>query len=152
KPDTLQAFASFGKFSLAEIRRLLRLTRRWDLTKDTIVFTEGSPGGTCFLIVEGAVDVSINARGQQQLLATLNAGSIFDQMSLIESEPRTATCSVRTDVVLLEFEREPCERLLRSGSATALKLLAILNEGLISALRGADHRLMKLDRENLSVG
>jgi len=152
KPETLQAFDSFRKFSLAEIRRLLRLMRRWNLAKDTYVFTEGSPGGTCFAVVEGSIDVSINARGQQQLLATLNAGSIFGQMSLIESEPRTATCSVRTDAVLLEFEREPCERLLRSGSATALKLLATLNEGLISALRGADHRLMQLDRQNFDVG
>jgi CRP/FNR family transcriptional regulator, cyclic AMP receptor protein len=145
----LLEFDSFRKFSLAEIRHLLPLMRRWDLAKDTIVFTEGSPGGTCFVIVEGAVDVSINARGQQQLLATLNAGGIFGQMSLIEGEPRTATCSVRTNAVLLEFEREPCERLLRSGSATALKLLATLNEGLISALRGADHRLIQLDRQNL---
>ena len=152
KPETLQAFNSFKKFSLAEIRRLLRHMRRWNLEKNTIVLTEGSPGGTCFAVVEGAIDVSINARGQQQLLATLNAGSIFGQMSLIENEPRTATCSVRTDAVLLEFEREPCERLLRSGSATALKLLATLNEGLISALRGADHRLMQLDRQNFVVG
>lgn len=48
KPESLQAFDSFKKFSLAEIRRLLRHMRRWDLAKDTIIFTEGSPGGTCF--------------------------------------------------------------------------------------------------------
>ena len=70
----------------------------------------------------------------------------------IEGEPRTATCSVREDAVLLEFERGPCERLLRSRSATALKLLATLNEGLISALRGADHRLMQLDQQDFVVG
>ena len=49
------------------------------------------------------------------------------------------------DAVLLEIEREPCERLLRSGSATALKFLAALNEGLVSALRGADLQLMQLE-------
>ena len=124
--------------------------RRWDLTKDTVIFTEGSPGGTCFVIVEGAVDVSINAHGQQQLLATLTAGAVFGQMSLIEGVPRSATCSVRADAVLLEIEREPCEELLRSGSAMALKFLATLNEGLISALRGADLRLMQLDRPSHS--
>jgi hypothetical protein len=36
---------------------------------------------------------------------------------------------------------------LRSGSPTALKLLATLNDGLVTALRGADLRLMKLDQE-----
>jgi glycine/D-amino acid oxidase-like deaminating enzyme len=146
RAESLLAFDAFKKFSLQELRHVLRLTRRWDLPENTIIFTEGSPGGTCFVVVDGAVDVSINARGQQQLLATLNPGSIFGQMSLIDNEPRSATCSVRANATLLEIEREPCERLLRSGSATALKFLATLNEGLVLALRGADLRLMQLER------
>jgi CRP-like cAMP-binding protein len=150
--ETLSAFESFGKFSRRELRELLRLTRRWDLAKGTVIFTEGSPGGTCFLIVAGAVDVSVNARGQQQLLATLNAGSVFGQMSLIDGVPRSATCSAHTDIVLLEMEREPCEQFLNSGSATALKFLATLNEGLSLALRGADLRLMQLERAELDRG
>jgi glycine/D-amino acid oxidase-like deaminating enzyme/CRP-like cAMP-binding protein len=146
EPETLRAFDAFKKFSPQEIGDLLRLMRRWDLTKDTIIFTEGSPGGTCFIILEGAIDVSINAHGQQQLLTTLDAGAVFGQMSLIEGVPRSATCSVRSDAVLLEIERGPCEELFHSGSTMALKFLATLNEGLISALRGADLRLMQLDR------
>jgi len=149
EPAALAAFDSFRKFSHEELHDLLRCMRRWDMAKDSVIFTEGSPGGTCFVIVEGAVDVSINARDQQQILATLNAGSVFGQMSLIDGVPRSATCSIRTDAVLLEIEREPCEALLRSGSEIALKLLATLNEGLILALRGADLRLMQLERAEL---
>ena len=67
-------------------------------------------------------------------------------IAVIGSEPRAATCTVRSDAVLLELERESCERLLCDGSSVALKLLATLNEGLISALRGADLRLMQLER------
>jgi hypothetical protein len=66
-------------------------------------------------------------------------------MSLIDEVPRSATCSVRTNAVLLEIVRAPCEQLIRSGSTLALKFLATLNEGLISALRGADLRLMQLE-------
>jgi CRP-like cAMP-binding protein len=66
-------------------------------------------------------------------------------MSLIDRVPRSATCSIRTDAVLLEIAREPCEELLSSGSTLALKFLATLNEGLILALRGADLRLMQLE-------
>jgi hypothetical protein len=66
-------------------------------------------------------------------------------MSLIDGVPRSATCSVRTDAVLLEVVRVPCEELLNSGSTLALKFLATLNEGLILALRGADLRLMQLE-------
>ena len=120
--------------------------RRWDLPKNSIVFTEASPGGSCFLILEGSIDVSTGSRGQQQILATLNAGSVFGQMNSINNVPRSATCSVRFKAVLLEIMRGPCEELLRDGSILALKLLATLNEGLILALRGADLRLMQLDK------
>ena len=143
--ESLTAFDAFRKFSQEEIRELLQLMRRWELGKGTIVFSEGSPGGNCFIILRGTVDVSVNTRGQQQLLATLNPGSVFGQMSLIDGVPRSATCSVRTDAVLLEVVRVPCEELLNSGSTLALKFLATLNEGLILALRGADLRLMQLE-------
>lgn len=144
--ESLMKFDSFRKFSPEEMSELLPLTRRWDLPKGTVVFTEGSPGGSCFVILEGAIDVSVNSRGQQQLLATLNDGSVFGQMSLIDGVPRSATCSARTNVVLLEVMREPSEELLRRGSVLALKFLGTLNEGLILALRGADLRLMQLER------
>jgi CRP-like cAMP-binding protein len=142
--ESLAAFDQFGKFSQEEIRQLLRLMRRWDLEKGTTVFTEGSPGDNCFIILEGTVDVSVHTRGHQQLLATLNPGNVFGQMSLIDRVPRSATCSVRTDAMLLEILRDPCEELLNGRSALALKFLATLNEGLILALRGADLRLMQL--------
>jgi hypothetical protein len=48
------------------------------------------------------------------------------------------------DGVILELQRKPCETLLSTGSHTALKFLAALNQDLISALRGADHRLLQL--------
>ena len=95
--------------------------------------------------LQGTIDVSVNNRGQQQLLAILNPGNVFGQMSLIDDVPRSATCSAHTDAVLLEIVRAPCEELIRAGSTLALKFLATLNEGLISALRGVDLRLMQLE-------
>jgi hypothetical protein len=48
------------------------------------------------------------------------------------------------DGVILELERKPCETFLSVGSPTALKILAALNQDLISALRRADQRLLQL--------
>ena len=144
KPDALRNFLRFGVFSDRELRQLLRLMRRWDLPQGTVVVSEGGPGGSCFIIVSGSVDVTVRGRNRQQLLAQLPAGSIFGQVSLISGEPRTATCSMRNDGVILELERKPCETFLSAGSPTALKFLDALNQDLISALRGADQRLLQL--------
>jgi hypothetical protein len=143
-PDALKAFRTWRGFSRAELLELLGLTRRWDVPKGTLVCAEGTPGGSCFAVVSGTVDVSTDVRGHQRRLARLGPGSIFGQVSLIDGEPRSATCAAHSDVVLVELEREACARLLASRSRTALKLLGVLNDGLITALRGADRRLLRL--------
>jgi glycine/D-amino acid oxidase-like deaminating enzyme/CRP-like cAMP-binding protein len=144
----LGSFSAFRKFTDAELRSLLGMMRRWQLGRDSVIFTEGSPGGTCFVILRGEVDVSAISHGRQQLLATMRAGAVFGQVSVIGAAPRSATCSAHTAVVLLEMSRGRCERLLRGGTPLAIKFLATLNEGLISALRDADRRLMQLEGRN----
>jgi CRP-like cAMP-binding protein len=147
EPATLLAFPAFREFTSAEIAELLRSMQRWDLTRGTLLFQEGDEGATCFVVVRGAVDVSVKVRGQPQLLAQLGPGSIFGQASLIDNEPRTVSCSIRRDAVLTEIDGASCERLLNGTSRLALKLLAALNQGLVAALRSADRQLMRLNEE-----
>lgn len=146
-PELLHGFPAFKHFTIAELEILLQSMRRWDLSRGTVVFTEGEMASTCFVLVRGLVDVSVKVRGQPQLLAQLTPGSIFGQASLIDAVSRSESCSVRRDAILAEIDADSCERLLSDRSGIALKLLAALNQGLVSALRSADRRLMRLDGE-----
>jgi glycine/D-amino acid oxidase-like deaminating enzyme len=146
-PDQLRNTQLFASFSSTESKQLLAVMRRWDLSANSIICTEGSPGGTCFVILSGQVDVSIESAGHQQLMATLHEGALFGQVSVIEDAPRMATCTTRTDAVLLEIDRHHCENILRTDSNMAAKFLAVLHDGLIDALHSSDLRLMKLERQ-----
>lgn len=146
-PAEIAAFLPFRSFTTAELGQLVELMRRWDVPRGTVLFHEGSPGGSCFVVLSGIVEVSTRVRGQQQLLAQLPAGSIFGQVSLIDGEARSATCSIAQDAVLAEVGRKQCEQLFATRSETALKFLGALNQGLIEALRGADRQLMRLNLE-----
>ena len=147
-PEALGAFPLFREFTPAELRILLASMRRWQLRKGTLLFAEGSPGDSCFVVLSGIVDVSLAVNDRHQLVARLGAGNVFGQVSLIVSEPRSATCTIGKDAVLVELERAECERLLERKSPLALKLLGALNDGLIAALRGADRRRIKLEYED----
>jgi glycine/D-amino acid oxidase-like deaminating enzyme/CRP-like cAMP-binding protein len=140
----LQQFPGFRSFSLAELMELVALMHRWDAQDGALVCQEGSPGGSCFVVMSGVVEVSTLVNGASARLAMLGPGTIFGQVSLVDGQPRSATCSMRHAGVLLELERDPCARLFESRSPTALKFLAALNEGLIAAVRRADRRLMRL--------
>ena len=143
--ELLKALEAFLDFTEGELRDLLKVTRQWKVKGGTVLFNEGSPGGSCFCVIRGSVEVTFRARGRSQTLAKLAPGSIFGQMSLITGEPRTATCSCPVDSLLLEIRRRPCEQLLKGRSTLALKLLAALTQGLILALRGANRQLMQLE-------
>jgi len=142
-PGVLKAFPTFRRFTLNELRELLKLMRSWHAPKGSVVCAEGSPGGSCFVIVRGAIEVSIQVRGEQQMIARLPPSHIFGQVSLIDHKRRSATCTAHTDTLLAEMARENCIRLFRGESQTALKFLGALNDGLISALRAADRRLLQ---------
>ncbi|MFL5614589.1 MAG: FAD-dependent oxidoreductase [Gemmatimonadaceae bacterium] len=143
--STFSGFPAFKEFTLDEITELLRSMQRWDVERGTLLFQEGDEGSTCYILVRGAVDVSVKVRGQPQLLAQLGPGSIFGQSSLIDGEPRSVSCSIRRNAILAEIDAASCERLLNSRGHLALKLLAALNQGLVAALRSADRQLMRLN-------
>lgn len=144
-PKLLCSLPAFSEFTPEESQQLLAMMRRWDLPGRMLLFTQGSPGRSCFVVLSGAVNVSMKVRGQERLLSTLHPGSIFGQIALIEGSPRTATCATVKSAVLLEIEQDACKRLFATCSPTALKFLGALNQGLIWALRGADRQLMRLN-------
>jgi glycine/D-amino acid oxidase-like deaminating enzyme/CRP-like cAMP-binding protein len=146
--DLLSTLPTFAEFDRAEIERLLSMMHGWRCSKGARLFAEGDPGGTCFIVAKGTINVTLQVRGENELLAQLPPGSIFGQVSLITGEPRNATCAATSDSLLLELERHPCEQLLNGRSRLALKFLAALNQGLILALRGADRRLMQINTKD----
>ena len=135
----------FREFSTDELRQMLAAATRCDLPKGRMLFREGDPGDSCFILIRGQVDATIKVRQQRHLLAQLSPGKIFGQVSLIAGEPRSATCTIRRDALLAQLDRAACEQLLAVQGPLALKFLAALNRGLTEALRVADRRLMQLN-------
>jgi glycine/D-amino acid oxidase-like deaminating enzyme len=141
----LHELDGFSEFSLDEISEILAAATRCDLPTKRMLFREGDPGDSCFILVRGQADVTIKVRQQRHLLAQLSPGAIFGQVSLVAGTPRSATCTIRRDAVLAQLDRAACERLLSTRAPVALKLLAALNRGVTEALRIADRRLMQLN-------
>jgi CRP/FNR family transcriptional regulator/CRP/FNR family cyclic AMP-dependent transcriptional regulator len=120
--------------------------RAFNVSADEVLCTEGEPGGSAMVVVRGTIAVTIRVRGRDQPLSMLEAGAMFGQLSLVQREPRSATCATTTDALLLEIDDDACNRLLAQRSGTALKFLGALTYDVIAALRAADRRLVRLRR------
>ncbi len=56
-PDLLAHFPLFRSFTPADLSLLAAAMQRLDLDAGTLLFSEGDPGGTCFVVISGLVDV-----------------------------------------------------------------------------------------------
>ena len=70
-----------------------------------VIFKEGEPGTSMFIIQKGDVEVHKSVNGQKVVLATLKDGSIFGEMSLIDGRPRSATVQAKTACQCLEVNQ-----------------------------------------------
>lgn len=75
------------------------------------------------------------------MVAELEAGSVFGQMALFLENKRMATCQATENCSMLEIMVEPCKSLFIQQQALGIKLLRLLNQGVIDALHKLNKRL-----------
>jgi len=95
------------------------------------ILAQGQAGDSMFIIAEGRVQVSLGQHDINTTLASLSAGDILGEMSLMTGAPRTATCRAATDVLCYELDHATFQRVLTMRPAIAdqmSKLLAARHE------------------------
>lgn len=84
-------------------------------TGETII-RQNDDGDSAFIIESGRVEILIEKdKGLIQSLGTRSEGAIIGEMSLIDSEPRTATVKALEDCTLLEITRRDFEKRLKNS-------------------------------------
>jgi CRP-like cAMP-binding protein len=93
-----------------------------------MIFSEGEPGDTLYIIREGSVAITKIADGNEALLAVLKPGDIFGEMALLESKPRAACAITREDSVFLAVSRANFGRIVTTQPQLIAKLTTLLAE------------------------
>lgn len=122
---TLWQQSAIGRdMSEAEARELLLLSRREHYALGEALFREGDVAAEFFLIVDGEVDVIKRGHDEKtSVLATLGAGAILGETSLLTREARSATAQARSDATVLRVRWEDFESFLRENPAGAYQIV-----------------------------
>ena len=93
--------------------------------KGDIVFSQGSPGEECFVILDGYVDISrADDSGSVTTLAQLGPGEFFGEMAVVDGHPRSATATAAcADTRILAINHGQFVYLISAQPAFALHLL-----------------------------
>lgn len=110
----------------AALERLAGRMRRLDFTAGEPIVRQGEPGDALYVVHSGEVGVRIQVDGSTAEVATLGPGQIFGEIALLTGEPRTATCTARTEVSCYVIDRAALEAVLAERPEIAEHLSATL--------------------------
>ena len=77
------------------------------------VVTKGDTGSTMYFIASGTVEV----HDGDVVLAHLDAGEVFGEMAVLDSDVRSASVTAASDSVLLSLERDDLWRVISTSPA-----------------------------------
>jgi CRP-like cAMP-binding protein len=119
------AFRWLGPEALAHVAATSRLCQ---LPAGRVIFRKGDAADGCYLILKGAVKVSLPlADGQEALLAILGQGDVAGEMALIDDLPRSATVITAKASELWHLSRQAFDRLAHTDIAVYQQLLRLLS-------------------------
>lgn len=115
---------------------------------DRVLFQEGTPGDSFYLIKDGLVHVTrTDGDGQVLKIGTVGPGEVVGEMALLgDDSDRSATARTRTDVACWKFNREQFDALLQESGEFRDQILKLLS----SRLRETNDQLLgERNRENI---
>jgi CRP/FNR family cyclic AMP-dependent transcriptional regulator len=139
----------FENFNMAEIRLMSHFMDVYRASPGQEIIHEGEQGDFMLLMIEGSVEVFKQDRwNTPKLIATVDAGKTLGEMSMIDGEPRFATCVAAESCVIAVLSRENLARIILEQPILGAKILMELVLMLSQRLRQTSVKLVGLmDKE-----
>jgi signal transduction histidine kinase len=85
---------------------------------DELIFNEGDPGDSLYLVGEGSVKISKRGRGGgPETLGYIQPGNFFGEMALLDGQPRSATATAAGPVLLGQVKEKTFQHILELAPA-----------------------------------
>lgn len=139
----------FENFNLAEIRLMSHFMQVFRAEPGMEVIREGEAGDFLMLLIEGRIEVFKQDRwNAPRLIAVLESGDTVGEMSMIDGEPRFATCAASERSLLAVLTRESLARIILEQPILGAKILMELVLMLSQRLRQTSAKLVSyMDRD-----
>ena len=142
----------FAEFSREDISVLAGYMDVYRAQPGEIIIREGDGGDFMLLLIEGAVDIlKKGMRGEQQHLTSTSPGMTLGEMSMIDGEPRFATCIATEPTLFSVLHRDDMAKIILDHPSLGSKILVKLVSMLSARLRHTSARLLQhMGRDPLS--
>ena len=134
----------FAEFSREDISVMAGYMDVYRATPGETIIREADGGDYMLLIIEGAVDIfKRGMRDEQQHMTTVGPGMTLGEMSMIDGEPRFATCIATESTVFSVLHRDDMAKIILDHPSLGSKILVKLVSMLSARLRQTSARLLQ---------
>lgn len=142
--EIIQTIALFEDFEASDLDCLARHMRCYRAPLGAEIIREGDAGDFMVLILDGAVEIiKKDSRGLPAQVATAGPGKTLGEMSLIDGEPRFASCIALEEVEFAVLDRESLSRMIAEEPLVGVKLMMEFLMLLNQRLRNVSSQLME---------
>lgn len=151
QPGLLQDSALLHDFSAGEADILGRAMLRVRARQGQVLIAENDPSDWMLLLLSGTVDVgkykldpaTLRPLDETTRVAVLRPGAVLGEMSMLDGEPRYASCWALGDVEAAILTRAALAGLIREQPAVGAKLLVKITQLLAQRLRNTSNQLLR---------
>jgi CRP/FNR family cyclic AMP-dependent transcriptional regulator len=137
--------ALLENFSPEEVKLLAHFMDVYRAEPAIEIIREGEGGDFMLMILEGRIEVQKRDRwNTPQLIATVEPGQTLGEMSMIDGEPRFATCVATEPALIAVLHRESLARIIVEQPMLGAKILMELVLMLSQRLRATGERMLGL--------
>lgn len=109
---------------------LIKVARNRPVKAGAVLFEAGDPGDGFYALLEGSLRVILRGEDGEQVLAILQPGSIFGELSLFDGQPRSATVVAAKPSRVAFFEKSAVFRFADENPAVYRHMLCIVGQRL----------------------
>ncbi|MEJ6021607.1 Crp/Fnr family transcriptional regulator [Ramlibacter sp. PS4R-6] len=124
-----------------------------------LLIAEGEASDWMMMLLSGTVDVGKRPVGETEeaeatvtRLAVIKEGAVIGEMSMLDGEPRYASCRALSEVEAAVLTRGAVTRLIEKHPAVGAKLLVKLTQLLAQRLRNTSSKLVKVLQQQKPSG
>ena len=136
----------FANLPLAQLDMLRKDAVRQIYKAGETIFNHGDVPDNLFIVEEGVIDIILPGKGEELILASLEPGSFFGELSVFDGHPRTATARATAQASLVCIPLTSIAALTNRSPTAARQFMSVI----IHRLRTADELLARVQLKNLN--
>ncbi|MBI3394845.1 MAG: cyclic nucleotide-binding domain-containing protein [Spirochaetia bacterium] len=133
--ERLRGVPVFDQVSDRNLKYIQSMCHLREYAENEYVFRAGDPGVGLFIILEGAVDITMQVGEKQETYASVKEGDFFGELALLVDMPRTASAVATQPTNVICFSRidmlSVISRKPRVGNALLLNMARLVGLRLV---------------------